>query len=67
MAIASVLLMDSSMSAILFNFNEFSLLPVALQIISLAWQFMIFVLNGNGAVQQYLYSDIFLYFAYLGL
>ena len=33
---------------------------------ALAWQLLIFVLNQNPFVDQYLYADILLYFAYLG-
>ena len=66
LAIGAVLLIDSSLSGILFDFNEFSLIPVAAQILALGWQFLIYVLSENPFVDQYLYADILLYFAYLG-
>jgi hypothetical protein len=60
------LLLDQALNAIVFEFNELSLVPLLCQVASLAGQYYIFWMNGNLYADQYMYSDAFLYLGYLG-
>ena len=64
---ANFLLLDSSLNAIVFTINEYSILPIILQLALLIGQFYFYVVTGNKFGDQYFFVVAFLYMSYLGL
>ena len=64
---ANILLLDNSLNAIVFTINEYSILPIILQMALLIGQFNFYVITGNKFGDQYFFVVAFLYMSYLGL
>ena len=62
-----VLVIDNVFGSIMFDINEFSLIPIILQFIALISQFGLFYVTRQKFADQYYFSLVFLFMAYLGL
>ncbi len=62
-----VLLIDNVVGAIMFDINEFTLIPILLQFITMISQFGLFYVTRQKFADQYYFSLIFLFLSYLGL
>lgn len=67
LVMANFLLLDNSLNAIVFTINEYSILPIILQLALLIGQFYFYVVTGNKFGDQYFFVVAFLYLSYLGL
>ena len=62
-----VLVVDNVFGSIMFDINEFSLIPILLQFTVLITQFGLFYVTRQKFADQYYFSLLFLFMAYLGL
>ena len=62
-----VLLIDNVFGSIMFDINEFSPIPILLQFTVLISQFGLFYITRQKFADQYYFSLLFLFMAYLGL
>ena len=62
-----VLVIDNVFGSIMFDINEFSLIPIFLQFTVLISQFGLFYVTRQKFADQYYFSLLFLFMAYLGL
>ena len=64
---ANFLLIDNSLNAIVFTINEYSILPIILQLALIIGQFYFYIVTGNKFGDQYFFVVAFLYMSYVGL
>jgi len=64
---ANFLFLDQAFNAIIFDINEYSFLPIMMQLVILIAQFYFYAVTGNKFADQYFFVMAFLYLSYLGI